>query len=298
MSFLQISPSAIWQDFVNPSLDEVNDVVDRFHFHELDREAILEENQYARIDTYEDYIFLVLHFPKYEPTVARYIQNEFNIFISRNYLLTFRYYNSSDIRRLREKYEDKSKIEPTSTGFLLYELLEYMLDKVMKMLERFGKDLRLLEQWLFEQSGAKNIQEIMIKKRNIITLKHMMKPQIAVLKMLELRMNTLFNGEIELYFENLEDKLDKIFSEIELLQENLDSMEDTLKSVFEFQTNTTMKYFWLFSAIILPLTLVTGFFGMNIQEATFENATIITTIALSLIVIALVMYYLFRAKRI
>jgi Mg2+ and Co2+ transporter CorA len=71
----------------------------------------------------------------------------------------------------------------------------------------------------------------------------MMKPQIAVLKMLELRMNTLFHGEVELYFENLEDKLDKIFSEIELLQENLDSMEDTLKSVFEFQTNITMKYF-------------------------------------------------------
>jgi Mg2+ and Co2+ transporter CorA len=91
--------------------------------------------------------------------MERYIHNEFNIFVSQNYLLTFRYYNSSDIRRLREKYEEKiAEKDGTSTGFLLYELLEYMLDKVMKMLERFGKDLRLLEQDLFNQNGAKTIE--------------------------------------------------------------------------------------------------------------------------------------------
>jgi Mg2+ and Co2+ transporter CorA len=65
---------------------------------------------------------------------------------------------------------------------------------------------------------------------------------------------------VELYFENLEDKLDKIYSDIQLLQENIDSMEDTLKSVFEFKTNTTIKYLTVFSAFMLPLTLVTSFF--------------------------------------
>jgi Mg2+ and Co2+ transporter CorA len=88
----------------------------------------------------------------------------------------------------------------------------------------------------------------------------MIKPQIAVLKLIEIRMNELFNGEVELYFENLEDKLDKIYSDIQLLQENIDSMEDTLKSVFEFKTNTTIKYLTVFSAFMLPLTLVTSFF--------------------------------------
>jgi magnesium transporter len=105
----------------------------------------------------------------------------------------------------------------------------------------------------------------MTKKRNIITLKHMMKPQISVLKIVELRMKERFSDEVELYFENLEDKLDKIFSEIQLLQENIDSIEDTLKSVFELETNTTIKYLTVFSAFMLPLTLVTSFFGMNVE---------------------------------
>lgn len=75
--------------------------------------------------------------------------------------------------------------------------------------------------------------------------------------MVEIRMKERFSEEVELYFENLEDKLDKIFSEIQLLQENIDSMEDTLKSVFELETNTTIKYLSTFSAFMLPLTLVT-----------------------------------------
>jgi magnesium transporter len=93
----------------------------------------------------------------------------------------------------------------------------------------------------------------------------MMKPQIAVLKMIEIRMKERFSDEVELYFENLEDKLDKIFSEIQLLQENIDSIEDTLKSVFELETNSTIKYLTVFSAFMLPLTLVTSFFGMNVE---------------------------------
>lgn len=77
-------------------------------------------------------------------------------------------------------------------------------------------------------------------------------------------MKARFSDEVELYFENLEDKLDKIFSEIQLLQENIDSMEDTLKSIFELDSNTTIRYLTIFSAFMLPLTLLTGIFGMNI----------------------------------
>jgi Mg2+ and Co2+ transporter CorA len=97
----------------------------------------------------------------------------------------------------------------------------------------------------------------MIKKRNAITLKHMLNPQIQVLKMLELRTNALFKDEFELYFENLIDKFEKISSEILIIQENIESMEDTLKSIFDMQTNTSVKYLTLFSAFMLPLTLVT-----------------------------------------
>jgi magnesium transporter len=262
-----ISPSGPWIDRINPPLDDIDAIIEKYGFHELDREAILEANQYARIDTYDDYLFLVLHFPKYEPHTERYIHNELNIFIAKDYLITFRYYQSTTMKKIYDRYEDRLEknlqVEP---AFLLYEILEGFLDKTMKMLERFSRDLKTLEYELFSARGTNTIRNIMTRKRNIITLKHMMKPQIAVLKMIEIRMKERFSEEVEFYFENLEDKLDKIFSEIQLLQENIDSMEDTLKSIFELDTNSTIKYLTVFSAFMLPLTLATSFFGMNVES--------------------------------
>ncbi len=306
MDVIKLDRTKHWMDFVNPSVDEVEEIMEKYDFHSLDRDAILEENQYARIDTYDNYLFIVLHFPKFEQRTKRYIHNEFNIFISKNYLLTFRYFNTSAVNKLKEKYEDinaaKKEMEeedmPFNTGIILYELIDNLLLKVMKMLEYFGKELRSLESDLLDIDSGKLIEEIMIKKRNIITLKHMIKPQIAVLKLIEIRMNELFNGEVELYFENLEDKLDKIYSDIQLLQENIDSMEDTLKSVFEFKTNTTIKYLTVFSAFMLPLTLVTSFFWMNIEQATFHNTLITWSIIGTIFTLAISVYFLMRWKKI
>ena len=265
-----------WLDRVNPPLDEIDAVMTKYNFHELDRDAILEANQYARLDAYDDYIFLVLHFPKYDANSERYIQNELNIFVSRDYLITFRYYQSSTMRRLFERYEtDQKNWKQESPAILLYAIIEAYLDKTMKMLEWFAKDLKILERELFSARGNETIRNIMTKKRNIITLKHMMKPQILVLRMIENQMKARFSDEVELYFENLEDKLDKIFSETQLLQENIDSMEDTLKSIFELDSNTTIKYLTTFSAFMLPLTVLTGIFGMNIPVWHFDEYLII-----------------------
>ena len=95
-----------WTDFINPEIEEVDKIVKKYEFHPLDRDAILEENQYARIDTYDEYMFMVLHFPKYDTNNERYVSNEFNIFISPEYLLTFRYYQTGTVKKLQEKYDD------------------------------------------------------------------------------------------------------------------------------------------------------------------------------------------------
>ncbi|MBX9808864.1 hypothetical protein K2X92_00560 [Candidatus Gracilibacteria bacterium] len=270
------SVQGLWFDRVNPPLDEIDVIMQKYDFHELDRDAILESNQYARLDAYDEYIFLVLHFPKYDANSERYIQNELNIFISREYIISFRYYQSSTMKKVYEKYEnDVNNNIIESPAILLYAIIEAYLDKTMKMLERFARDLKTLERELFSARGTDTIRNIMTKKRNIITLKHMMKPQILVLKMIENQMKARFSDEVELYFENLEDKLDKIFSEIQLLQENIDSMEDTLKSIFELESNTTIKYLTIFSAFMLPLTLLTGVFGMNVMEGHFNTILII-----------------------
>lgn len=289
-----------WQDYINASTDVVDTIVEKYGFHELDREAILEENQYARIDSYDDYIFMVLHFPKYDINTERYLYNEFNIFVSKEYVLTFRYFQTGTIKKLQEKYENLDpKEEIPHAGMILYEIIEGMLDHVMRMIEKFHRDLKWLETDLFEaKDGSAFIRSIMIRKRNIITIKHMIKPQIQAMHILELRIKQLFWEEMESYFENLQDKLEKIYSEALILHENIDSMEDTLKSIFELKTNTTIQYLTLFSAFFLPLTLVTGFFGMNIEAWHFHDLTIVVSVILTLFVLIVITYIFTKKNRI
>jgi len=234
--------------------------VSTHHFHILDEEAILEENQRARVDAYEDYIFVVLHFPKYSSDTKRYIVNEFNVFLTKKNLITVRFSQSSSVDKVFSKYKeetdelDNSHVNP---AYVLYDVIEAMLDKVMLRLDNITKDLRALEKTMFSDVGEYTIQEIMVKKRNTIALKHMVQPQVQVLKALELHTNAIFKDEYEVYFENLQDKLEKISAEIFLIQENLDSMEDTLKSIFDMRMNNSIRYLTIFSAFILPLTFVT-----------------------------------------
>lgn len=123
----------------------------------------------------------------------------------------------------------------------------------------------------------------------------MISPQIGVMKLVRIRMATMFGDEVETYFENLEDKLDKIYSEILIIQENIDSMEDTLKSIFELKTNSTIKYLTVFSAFMLPLTLITSFFGMNTETGNFDD-TLITSSILSILFLAILLTIIMKKK--
>jgi magnesium transporter len=291
-----------WTDIVNPSEEVIDELIAVYNFHELDRDAIIEPNQTARVDTYDNYLFVVLHFPKYDTKTKRYLTNEFNIFLAKDYLITVRYYSSKSFDKLQQQIErssiTKDFSDEVSSGTILYQIIDQMLDKVFRSLERFGKDLRQIEKTIFDSRKAIStslIQEIMIKKRNIITLKHMIKPQIQAIKLLELRTKSMFSDSIEVYFENLDDKVQKIATDIELLQENIESIEGTLKTVFDMETNSTIKYLTIFSAFMLPLTLITSFFGMNIENVPFSDVSVygvmLGTTATLFIVLGILKYY-------
>jgi Mg2+ and Co2+ transporter CorA len=103
-------------------------------------------------------------------------------------------------------FQEDSKIKITS-GYILYEIVQAMLVKMFLVNEKIRVEVRKLERDVFSLSSSFLVKDIMIKKRNIIMLKNMFKPQIVVLNQLEFNMNKLFSGKMEAYFEDLEDKL-------------------------------------------------------------------------------------------
>lgn len=288
-----------WIDWYELWKKEIYTVLKEHDFHELDIDACMEENQRARIDSYDDYFFMVLHFPKYDVKTKVYELNEFNIFLKKDLLITFRNYSWIHIDKIFKKYEKHDFYEwedsKLYSWYILYEIIESMLEKIFNSMNKTRKDLILLEKQVFEKINYKLVNDIMIKKRNIISLKHMFLPQVSVMRSTESNINKLFKWEIEEYFEDLEDKLLYIVNNINTLEEYITSIEDAFKSMVDMNMNYTMKILTIFSAFILPLTLITSFYGMNITLP-MQNNPLFVYLLLIWSIFSMILFYLYMKR--
>lgn len=290
-----------WIDGVNLDKKQIYEVVKDYEFHELDIEACLEENQRARIDKYEDYLFMIFHFPKYNSRLWVYELNEFNIFLWKDFIITFRSSAANHIDKLFEKYrkldmDDDISLRMT-TWYILYEIIQEMLEKMFKVIDNIWKDLRLLEKEVFIDTSSNLVKDIMTKKRNIVYLKHMFKPQVSVLKLTELNINTLFKWRMEVYFEDLEDKLDYIVNYLNILEETIISIEDAFTAIINVKTNNVIKFLTMFSAFMLPLTLITSFYGMNIKLPFQDNPEFFYALFCITTTLMIIVYFILKFKK-
>lgn len=290
-----------WIDGFNLSEKDIKKILEKYKIHELDLEACIEWNQRARVDRYENYTFLIYNFPKYNRKTKVYELNEFNIFFNKEFLITFRDFPFSRINKIFENYWDK-KIEweqkqiKISTGYIIYEITQAMLEKMFNVVKNIKLDIRQLETQVFDTWNTSLVKEIMIKKRNIVVLKHMFKPQVVVLRQLETAVNELYEWKIEVYFEDLEDKLDQLMSDIDILSEYIDNVEDAFKTMIDIKTNFVIKVLTIFSAFMLPLTLITSFYGMNISDLPMAYSDMVYILMSVSIVFMLIVYIMLKRK--
>lgn len=287
-----------WIDAVWLSKDEIRVILLKHEIHELDLEACMEENQRARIDNYKKYSFVIFHFPKYDLKLRTYRLNEFNIFLWKDTLITLRDFPWTHIDTIFEYYQNlkvrkKDYIKITS-GYIIYEITQAMLEKMFKLTKNVSVDIKRIEQKVFDTWSSSLVKDIMIKKRNIVVLRHMFRPQILVFKKLETTINELYEWRMEEYFEDLEDKVEQIVNDIWILWEHIDTVEDAFKSMVDIKTNFVMKILTLFSAILMPLTLITSFYGMNIKLPYQDDSVFIYWLLAEAIVFMLLVYLYFK----
>ncbi len=121
-----------------------------------------------------------------------------------------------------------------------------MLEKMFRFISKNKNDIEDLEEKVFERINATLVEDIMVKKRNIKLLKNMFRPQLSVLHSLEESINQFFRGSMELYFEDLEDKLGYIYNDIEVIEENIESVEDAFKTIIQIKGNRVVEMLTLF----------------------------------------------------
>ena len=244
---------------------------ENFVFHALDLEDIVSRNQRPKIDVYDDYLFIVLHFPIFDRAARRLGAGELDVFVGPGFLITIPNQPLQPVEylfeRCRQKEEIREQLFSRGSGYLLYRLVDDGFDYCFPMLRKIGNKLDVLEDEIFEGHASHEIvRDISNVKQEIINFRKVIRPQRPVLRDLERVKERYLSPEmdLEIYFDDIVDAHERIWDMLENYKEVAEALEQTNESVIAHRFNDILRILTVLSIIFLPATLIASVWGMNV----------------------------------
>lgn len=298
--------SVKWLQITNPSEDDYRCLLEDYQFHPLDIEDCRGSNQRPKLDEYDDYYFLILHFPYFDKGNKFIRIREVKIFWGRDYIITIGKAHWAVKKLFEEMQEDLRNDDDdvqkkfASSDILLYTILDRLMLETYTLIMRIGAEVDLINYDIFNKKARSIIELISVTRRNIILLNTSFKPQLRVLHMFE---GGAIKGfvdpevlDMEDYWGNILDQYQKMFDSIEDYGELVEGLSSTFDSLQTNRTNDIMRLLTVFNAILLPLTLVSGIFGMNIDFPFATNVRAFWCVIVAMVLIAIILIFFFNRQ--
>ncbi len=287
-----------WLDLAHPSEADVARLSERFpFFHPLNLEDIRSPIERPKLDYDDDYIFAVMHFPIWDAHHEISRAAEVDFFVGRDFVVTV---HNGLLRPLVTRVE-RCQADPAAREHLLgrgakrafHMLVDSLVDYIFPILGKVDKRIHAIEDALFESHAKRVIQDIALLRRDIISLRRIIRQQIPIAQQLEAVRHPILLGEMEEYFGDIADHLFKLRDIIDENYEIINSFADTADTLASYRINEVMRILTVISVIMLPLTLISSIYGMNIELpfADDNKAFIITSGAMLLLVILMLIYF-------
>jgi magnesium transporter len=258
-----------WINIERPRAVDMAWIEEHFDFHPLDYEDVRSRNQRPKIDEYDDYLFIVLHFPRYDKKVARLNAAEVDIFVGPDFMITLPNESLQPIaylfERCRTNEELRESLFSKGPGYLLYKIVDDCVDASFPMLAKMGNKLERIEEDIFEGKGEDVVRDISNVKQEIINFRKVVRPQRAAFRDLERNKARYIAEDLDIYFEDIIDASERVWDLLENYKEVVEGLEATNESALAHRTNETFRVLTAISLIFLPLTLIASIFGMNVK---------------------------------
>ena len=292
-----------WVHLDSPTSEEAALLQERYGWHPLDIEDVLSRRQRPKIDEYAEdgYLFVVLHFPVYDKTVQRLNAAELDSFVGQDYLVTLPNVELLPVTRLFRRCEEdealRDQLFSKGSGYLFYHVLDDLFDYCFPILDKIAYKLDSIEDDVFEGRSEEVVRDISDAKQEIISYRKIIKPERATLRVLERQIERFLPEELELYFDDIVDAAERIWDLLDNHKEVVEALEDTNESVISHRQNRVLLVLTIVSVILLPLTLITGLFGMNVKFPGFDTARAFWIICGTMLAIAVSLIAYFRSRR-
>ena len=293
-----------WIDIQDPQQTDLDFLIDQYRLHPFITTDFLPFLHRPKIDEFPEQLFLVLHFPVYDKKNSGEVcLAELDIILSDHTLITS---HKEEISSLQEFFEDcdvqdyHKKQFFKSNGYLALSLLDFMIDSCLPMLDKMAEDMEKIEKNVFSGKEKEMLTEIARIKRDLIDFRRAVKPQRSVLEILEKKLIRLFGKQLKPVSQEVIGSNIRVWNVLENLKDSIEAIEQTNNSLLSYKLSDIMKVLTIVSFITFPLTVITGFFGMNVfggHDFIQRHPSMPILILIFMLILAVSMFAYFKRKK-
>jgi magnesium transporter len=259
----------IWVDFFDePDESCERTLRDVFHFHPLAIDDALRESHVPKVDDWGTWLYLVLHAVDFQPTAdPQLASRELDIFVGANFIVTHRDLAIGPLDRVWDACPADERMMGRGAARLLYHIVDEIVAGHMPVVDTIDEEMERIEELILSNGGRATLPEILRIKRSLLHLRRIVAPQRETLNRLARDEFTAIPPADRVYFRDVYDHLVRLYDIAEGLRDLASGSLDTYLSVINNRMNEVMKTFTLITTLFMPITFLTGFFGMNFFTA-------------------------------
>jgi magnesium transporter len=259
-----------WINIVEPTPEDIQQLAARYpDFHPLNLQDCLTELEFPKLDHHDDYIFLVVQFPYWDPDEKISRPGEVDIFISDGLLVTS---HRNELKPLREMFETAQNDEQARVRWmehgsspLLYQLMNSLVDYCYPIVHRVRQNLNHVEEQVFHDKTRHLLQHASFVRRDIISLRSILKPQRDVVATL-IRGNWPFiHEDLDPYWGDINDHLLQLCSLLDEYSEVVNGLADTIDTLASHRIDEVVRVLTIVTVLTLPVTVLSTVFSMNVS---------------------------------
>jgi magnesium transporter len=261
----------VWADIERPGEDDRRLLLDVFHIHELAVEDALAEIHFPKIEAYDSLLYLILHGIAANGAETGFETQDVDFFIGRNFLVTVHHDPSRSIEAEREVCLRHSDLFADGPVGLCHRIVDRIVDHYAPEVDSLEDRLEALEQVVFDPSAPNPLKELLSLKRDVASLRRVALPQRDAVGRLARREFPQISEAMGYRFRDVHDHLVRLTDESVFLQDRVTGLVDAYLSNQSNRLNQVMKVLTVIATIFMPLTVLTGVYGMNVSLPSFPG---------------------------
>ncbi|OGH64727.1 MAG: magnesium and cobalt transport protein CorA [Candidatus Magasanikbacteria bacterium RIFCSPHIGHO2_02_FULL_47_14] len=260
------TPSVTWINIDNvPPVTFLEELKLGFNLHPVVIDDILNINQRPKIEILDDYISIIFKMMIVKEQGKKIVSEQVSLVISDKFILTFQQGIRGDtFERVRELLRKQgTRIRTLGTDYLAYELIDSVVQNYFKILENLSERIEFLEKEVVKTPTPKVLNSIYQLKREVLQVRRSVWPLREVVNIMERGESPLVKKGTRIYLRDIYERLIQVIDGLETYRDILSGLLDVYLSVSSNRTNTIMKVLTIITTIFMPLSFLTGFYGMN-----------------------------------